>query len=359
MTDARFDDPELEVMIRSSPDGRTARAFAEHIAPEHWTAATLLAGLDRRFVSRAEIVRLLADHLVTGEVEEDSWQERLALLLPDEFDEVRPVLVGAAAHSRERARHSDVRPWAFLALDDLRQRWQFLSNPYEDIDDVLFVLGEPPRYDVLRPWAPVVKVRNGLHATLLATLDVVIAEDAQAYGTAAVRDAANTRARASERLAFLPGKGLRLVGATRTGSVLLMSVTSVFLVTFSVSWLMYEPDVPLWQGWPVLSAFALWLVALLRLPFVGVFVNSSHLRVASFVATRRIPLVDIRSIGSIAYSGMWWPGRDPLVSMLTVELRNGATRDLPVTMASNRRAARLARRLAAVSGISLHKRETT
>lgn len=349
MTDARFDDPAPDATMRSIRRRSTAQAFAERVAPEHWTSSTLLAGLDRGFISRAEIVRLFADRLTTGDIDAESWQERLALFLPDEFDDVRPVLVEAAAHSREGMRHSDVRPWAFIVLDGLRERWASLSDPYQDIDDILFVLGEPPRYDVLRPWAR--------PTTLLATLDVVIAEDAQAYGTEDVRDEANTRARASERLAFYPGRGLRLAGATSTASWLLIGVSTVLLLALGASWLVNEQDVPLWQDWPVIVVFALWLFAVLRVGFVGVFVTSSHLRVESFLSTRRIPLDAIRSVGAVAYEGMWWAGAAPLVSMLTLELRDGRTRRLPVTMASNRRTARLARRLSAVSGISLHARE--
>jgi hypothetical protein len=356
MTDLPFDDAGREATLRPTATHAPARLFADRVDPAYWTAATLLTGIDRGFISRAEVVRLFSDRLALGAVWVDSWQERLALMLPDEFDEVRPLLVEATAHSRERARDSDVRPWAFVVLDDLRARWPSLSDPRQDIDDVLFVLGEPQRYDVLRPWHEMWS-RGGLYPTLLATLDVVIAEDAQAYGTPAVLDEANRRARASERLAFLPRKGVRLVGATRTGSWLMIGVITLIVFSLVLGAGLTVAGSAVWLNWSVLAFVAFWLSVLIRAPFVGVFVTPSDIRVASFLSTRRIPLVDVRSVGSIAYAGMWWLGTDPLVSMLTIGLRNGSTCDLPITMSSNRRAQRLARRLSALSGLSVRDRE--
>ncbi|RUR01263.1 hypothetical protein [Labedella endophytica] len=307
-------------------------------------------------MSRGDVVRLLTRRLSTHSIEEGSWEERIALLLPDEFDDVRPILVDASSSSRSRVPDGDVRPWLLLELDDLRGRWFDLTDPWRSIDSVLCDLGDPARYYTLRAWSSSEDRRRP--RTLSAIIDSTMAIDSRSIATESFRARIRERGRASDRLTHLGRRGLRIAGLGVTARWLSVSVAVVFGGALAIGVASGESDD---QG--VLGAVSFWMFVvaivwgIIRGPFLGVFVTSRDIRVVSYVRTRRVPIVDISAVLIQPYIGLWTGGSSSgSLSMLVLRLRNGRERELPVTIAGNRRIVRRAHAIGMLAGITVRRR---
>lgn len=121
-----------------------AQDLHRFVASRFLEPAVVRFGVEAGFLTASDVVSVELARYGAGDVEVDSAEETIALLLPDDLERIPSLLDAAVGASTPLSSPLDL--WAYVGLARINAVWASFNDPWDAVETHLRTLGYPQNY---------------------------------------------------------------------------------------------------------------------------------------------------------------------------------------------------------------------